>query len=277
MRTVRNFALLLLFTISVTLSAQRKPKIKGNRIVTEVSEELPAFNAIILNDDLEISLKKSFGPGYDIEADDNLVDILKFKVEDSTLVISSFYTVTTKKRFNITVNFTELKAITLKEGSVKSDDIISNETFFVDTFGDSELNVQVSAGIMNLTMEDSSRGDFNLDVDSLNIAMSKRTDALVYSVSGSKKIGLSDNANLGLEGTTDLLEASVYNNAKLKGQKLEAASIRMNIKDSGNAQIYAFGDLELASSGNAKTYLYGDPKITILEFLDTSQLIKRKE
>ena len=70
--------LILLFTISVF--AQRKPKIKGNRVVTQISETLPDFNAIVLQDDLDIVLKKSFGPGYEIEADDNLIDILKFKV-----------------------------------------------------------------------------------------------------------------------------------------------------------------------------------------------------
>ena len=274
---MRYIALLLLFTISLSINAQRKPKIKGNRVVTEVSEELEPFNSIVLNDDLEITLKKSFGPGYAIEADDNLVDILKFKVEDSTLVISSFYTVTAKKKFDITINFTELKAITLREGDVKSTDIITNETFFVDIFGDSRLDLKVNSGLMNLNMEDSSSGNFNLDVDSLSVAMNSRTDALIYSVSGSKKIDLKDNANLELEGTTDRLVADMTNNAKLKGQKFEAASVRLNLQESSDAHINALRDLELASFGNSKTYLYGNPKITILDFLDTSQLIKRKE
>lgn len=277
MRTVRNTALLLLFTISLSMTAQRKPKIKGNRVVTEVREELQPFNAIVVNDDLEINLNKSFGPGYEIEADDNLVDILKFKVEDSTLVISSFYTVTAKKKFNITVNFTDLKAITLKAGKVSSDDIISNESFFADTFGDSELNLKVNSGMMNLTMEDTSSGDFNLDVDSLNVSMNSRTDASIYSVSGTNKIVLFDNADLEIEGTTDALQANLTNNSKLKGERLEAASIKLTLQESGNAQVYAFRDLELSASGNSKTYLYGNPKITILDFLDTCQLLKKKE
>ena len=98
---MKKFLLPLLLLFMVSMTAQRKPKIKGNRVVTEVNGELPSFNAIVLEDNLDIVLKKSFGPGYRIEADDNLVDILKFKVEDSTLVISSFYTVTSKKKFNI--------------------------------------------------------------------------------------------------------------------------------------------------------------------------------
>lgn len=272
---MKKYLFISLILVSISLTAQRKPKIKGNRVVTEVSDELPAFNAIVLEDDLEITLKKSFGPGYEIVADDNLVDILKFKIEDSTLIISSFYTVTAKKKFDITINFVELKAITLKAGTVKCDDIISSETFIADMFTDARADLQVNAGMMHLTMEDISKGDFNLDVDSLNITMKKRTDASIYAVSASKKVTLQENADLKLQGTTDLLDATIADNTKLKAQKLEAATLQLNSTGSASAHVNAFRALTLSASGNTKTYLYGNPELTINEFLDTTQLIKR--
>lgn len=274
---MKKFVLPLLLLFVVSTSAQRKPKIKGNRVVTEVNGELPAFNAIVLEDDLDIVLKKSFGPGYRIEADDNLVDILKFKVEDSTLVISSFYTVTSKKKFNITVEFVELKAISAQEGSIVSEDIITNDVVFIDAFGSSEMNLKASASVLDLTMEDTTSGDFNLDVDSLNINLKGRSKPSIYMASGTAKLDLNDNANLVLEGTSDTLEAIVSGNAKLKGQRMEAASVKLNIGESADANVYAYREFELGSKGNGKTYLYGTPKITITEFLDTSQLIKREE
>ncbi len=269
--------LLLLILLTISVTAQRKPKIKGNRVVTQVNETLPDFNAIVLEDDLDIVLKRSFGPGYEIEADDNLVDILKFEVQDSTLVISSFYNVTAKKKFDIAINFVELKAITVRDGKVTCDNIISNEVFFTDVFGDGKLEIDVSAGVMNLNLEENASGDFNLDVDSLNIAMRGKTDALVYSTSGSKNIELNDNADLKLEGTTDVIMASLLSNSKLKGNKLEAAEANITIQGSSNASINVFREFKLASRGNSKTQLYGNPKIIIEEFLDTSQLIKRKD
>ncbi|UJH68366.1 GIN domain-containing protein [Allomuricauda sp. SCSIO 65647] len=265
--------LLLLSVISSV--AQRKPKIKGNRVVTEVNDELPPFNAIVLNDDLDIKLKKSFGPGYRIEADDNLVDILKFKVEDSTLVISSFYTVTSKKKFNITIEFDELKAVTMRAGSIVCEDIISNDIMYIDAFGDSELNLKADASVLDLNMEDASSGDFNLDVDSLNINLKSRAKPSIYTVNGVTRLQVQDNANIVLEGTSDDLVAAVHGNAKLKGERMEAASIKLTVQESANVNVYAYRDLELSSKGNARTYLYGTPKITVLEFLDTSQLIKK--
>ncbi|WP_420321564.1 GIN domain-containing protein [Flagellimonas sp.] len=274
---MKKIALLLLLLCHITAMAQRKPKIKGSRVVTEVSDELPAFNAIQLNDDLDIVLKKSFGSGYEIIADDNLIDILKFRVEDSTLVISSFYDVTAKKQFDITINFTELKAITLKKGSMTVADAISADELFVDTFENTRLNLKASAAVMDINMEGVSKGDFNVDVDSLNVSLSNRAEAFIYTVNEVGLVELDENGMLTLEGTSDRIQANLSGNSRFKGQTIETGSFNINIENTASARVYAFRDLELRAKGNTKTYLYGNPKITILEFLDTAQLIKKVE
>lgn len=256
--------------------AQRKPKIKGNRSVTEVREELPPFNAIELNDNLEIQLKKSFGEGYEIVADDNLIDILKFKVVDSTLVISSFYNVTAKKKLEIIINYKELKGITQRDGKIISEDIIKTDMFYVNVFGPSKLNVKADAFIATLNLEDNSSSDFSLDVDSLSLHMKHRSDANIYAVSGAKTIELLNNASLSIDGTTDTLIVKALNNSRFKGGKLQAGGAAVTLEESSVARVFASREFELESSGDSKTYLYGDPRISILQFLDTSQLIKKK-
>ncbi len=274
---MKNLAILLVLMCHIAAMAQRKPKIKGSRVVTEVSDELPAFNAIQLNDDLDVVLKKSFGSGYEIVADDNLIDILKFRVEDSTLVISSFYNVTAKKQFDITINYTELKAITLKKGSITVDDVISSDELFVDTFENTRLNLKASAAVMDINMEGISKGDFNVDVDSLSVSLSNRAEAFIYAVNEVSLVELDGNGMLTLEGTSDRIQANLSGNSRFKGQTMEAGSFNINIENTASARVYAFRDLELRAKENTKTYLYGNPQITILEFLDTAQLIKKQE
>nr|WP_298994414.1 DUF2807 domain-containing protein [uncultured Allomuricauda sp.] len=266
-----------LILIPILALSQRKPKIKGSRIVTEVNEELPPFNAIQLNDNLDIVLKKSFGPGYEIVADDNLIDILKFKVEDSTLVITSFYTVSSKKQFDITVNYTDLKAITAKEGSIVSKEMINSDELFVDGFANTKLTLQASASVMDINLEDTSKSEFNLDVDSLNVTMNKRAETYIYAVTDASTVNLEENASFTFEGTADRMQLEVIGNAKYKGERMETGSVKANLEGAANVRVNSYRDLELSSKGNAKTQLYGNPKITILEFLDTSQLIKKTE
>lgn len=273
---MKKYIIIALICLPVIGLAQRKPKIKGNRSVTEVREELPPFNAIELNDNLEIQLKKSFGEGYEIIADDNLIDILKFNVVDSTLIVSSFYDVTAKKKLEIIINYKELKGITQRDGKIISEDIIKTDELFVNVFGPSKLNIKADAFVATLNLEDNSSADFSLDVDSLSLNMKHRSDASIYAVSGAKNVELLNNASLSIDGTTDTLRLKALNNTRFKGEKLQIGGATAILEESSVARIFATREFELQSSGDSKTYLYGDPRISILEFLDTSQLIKKK-
>lgn len=274
---MKRVLILCLLVFPILLVSQRRPKIKGNRSVTEVSEQLPPFNAIELVDDLDIELKKSFGEGYEITADDNLVDVLKFEVLDSTLVISSFYDIISKKKLEVAINVKELKAITVKAGRIFGNEMIESDELYINTFGNAKLDIDASGYLANVNAEDNSSIDLNLDVDSLNISMQHKTDAIIYALSGSKKVELANNASLTLEGTTESLQVSMGANAKLRADKLEAAEVDLSNSETGFARINAYRTFNLKSSGSSKTHLYGNPKITIEEFLDTSQLIKKEE
>jgi len=265
----------LALLLPVIVFSQRKPKIKGSRVVTEVKQELPPFNAIQLNSDMDITLKKSFGPGYTIIADDNLIDIYKFKVEDSTLVISSFYDVSSKKQLEITVEYVELTALSVKEGSVVSKEQITTDALFVDAFGASRLDLQVNAGVADINLEDNTKADFNLDVDSLNVRLAKRAESYMYAVTESNTVSLETNSSLTLQGTSDRMALEVTGNAKYKGEKMEAGSVQVMMDNEAQVRLYAFRELVLSSKGNARMLLYGNPKITIEEFLNTSQLLKK--
>ena len=267
--------LLLALLLPVIVFSQRKPKIKGSRVVTEVKQELPPFNAIQLNSDMDITLKKSFGPGYTIIADDNLIDIYKFKVEDSTLVISSFYDVSSKKQLEITVEYVELTALSVKEGSVVSKEQITTDALFVDAFGASRLDLQVNAAVADINLEDNTKADFNLDVDSLNVRLAKRAESYMYAVTESNTVSLETNSSLTLQGTSDRMALEVAGNSKYKGEKMEAGSVQVMMDNEAQVRLYAFRELVLSSKGNARMLLYGNPKITIEEFLNTSQLLKK--
>ena len=257
--------------------AQRKPKIKGNKNVVEVKEELPNFKAIELIDNLELVLQKGPTEGYTINADDNLIDVLKFKVEDSTLVISSFYKITSKKKLDISISYVGLESITMHDGKINMKDVISSDRFLVKTLGASRLELNATAPIMHVHMEGMSSGDFNLASDSLNITLKDRVDARIYAVGDSNSVHMFNNASARIEGTTDVFNVELFDNSKLKADKMEAIKVEAQLEGSPDAKLNAIEHIGLSSSGTSKTYLYGNPKINILEFLDTSQLHKEKE
>ncbi|WP_148232057.1 GIN domain-containing protein [Maribacter sp. HTCC2170] len=273
---MKNIITLLVLLVCFQTYSQRKPKIKGNKSVIEVREDLPPFNAIELIDDLEIVLQKGSDEGYTINADDNLIDVLKFKVEDSTLFISSFYRITSKKKLEITVNYFELQSITMRDGKINMKDVITSDELVVNTFGPSRLELNATAAVLDINMEGMSSGDFNLASDSLNITLKDRIDVRIYSVGASSSLEMDKNASAKVEGSTDMFKLNLFGNSNLKAAKFEAGIINANLEESPNARLNAYESIALSSRGSSKTHLYGNGKITILEFLDTSQLHKEK-
>ncbi|WP_281542328.1 GIN domain-containing protein [Maribacter aestuarii] len=270
----RVVVLTVLMFLGLQTFAQRKPKIKGNKNVVEVRENLPAFNAIQLHDDLEIVLQKSSNEGYALEADDNLIDVLKFKVTDSMLIISSFYNITAKKKLNITVYYTELDALTMRNGEISMKDVISTDKLDVNTYGTSRLELNATADIININMEEISSGDFNLASDSLNLTLKDRIDVKIYATGATNTLYMYKNASAKMEGSADFLMAKLYGDSSLKAEKLETTKTVLISEDSPKAQVNVLEDFQLSSRGSSRISLFGNPKITILDFLDTSQLNK---
>lgn len=273
---MKNVVIVLSLLVCFQAFSQRKPKIKGNKSVVEVTESLPAFNAIELNDDLDINLQKANQEGYSLTIDDNLIDVLKFKVEDSTLVISSFYKITSKKKLDITVKYYEISSIKVRDGRIQMTDAIETDELSIETYGSSKLQLNANTNLTNLIMEGNSSGDFSFESDSLNITLKDRVDVSIYSTSQRNNIQMNTNASAKMEGTAYALSVTLFDNANLKARKLDAEGVEVIAEGSPTARVSASKIFELTSKGSSKTYLSGDAKIEILEFLDTSELHKEK-
>jgi hypothetical protein len=274
---MKKIALLFIVTIiSFQGFSQRKPKIKGNKNVVEVRENLETFTAIELADDLDIVIQKSSQEGYELEVDDNLIDVLKFKVEDGILNISSFYNITSKRKLDITIFFQELNSINMLNGKISMKDVISTDRLTVRTSGTARLELNATADIIDITMEEISSGDFNLASDSLNLTLKDRIDVKLYTTGAKNSLYMYKNASAKVEGTADFLMAKLYGSSSLKAADLQSNDVLLIAEDSPDAEIRALNNFELSSKGGAKTKLFGDAKITILDFLDTSRLEKEK-
>ena len=274
---MKNIIVFFIAFWTLAVSAQRKPKIKGNKSIVEVNEDLPFFNAIEVRDDLEIFLKETTIPGYSISADDNLIDILRFDVVDSTLIIRSFYKITTKKKLEITVNFNEIKSIILQQGKIITKDMIDSDKLNISTYGSSRLELNAKASNVNIIMEGNSAGDFNVQSDSLDLMLRDKVNLNLYGITGKSNIEMYNNASAVVEGTADTLNIKLYGSSDLKAEKMEAGVISAGLEETTRARLYAYKSIELSSSGAAKTYLWGNPKIILNEFLNTSELYKKEE
>jgi hypothetical protein len=103
-----------------------------------------------------------------------------------------------------------------------------------------------------------------------------KADARIYSITQIANVLFQKNAKATMEGTVDTLRLQLTDNAYIQAYKFEAGTIKATLEGGSRAEVNAVNDIELSSQGTAKTYLYGEGKITIDQFLDQSELIKRK-
>lgn len=272
-----KYSFLLLFLLgSIAVNAQRKPNIKGNRIVTEVQQDLPEFHSVRLIDDLEVILETG-APGYSLEADDNLVDILKFEVISDTLRISSFYEIRSKKALEIRIRCPEYQNIILEDGSIEIPQRIQSDILNIEAHNLSRLQVRGKSALTTIKMDGQSKGEFNIESDSVNLILYGGADARVYAVGESSSLQMSDQSDAQLEGVVDHLTIQMSLAAELKAERLEAASVSTTLSGSAKAHVRAVNQIEISSGDAAELYLYGEPQISISAFKGSSELNKRSE
>lgn len=269
---------LIVFSLLFCLQSfsQRKPKIKGNKHVITLSKSLPAFNTIELLDDLEIVLSHSNKEGYSLTIDDNLVDVLKFKVKDSTLVISSFYKITSKKKLEITINYYELSKLIIRDGKLKMSDVIESDELSIYTYDSAKVQLNAETVYTNLIMEGNSSGDFNIQSDSLNVTLKDRVDTRIYAVTDANTIEMTGSSAVTMDGNVYAMRVHLFDKANLRAKKMQAEGVELILEGSPSAKVFASSEFELTSKGSSKAYLSGAAKIDIVEFLDTSELHKEK-
>lgn len=275
MRNCSRLVILMLALFVCGLSyGQRKPKIKGNRSVITVDKPLNSFAHLQVSDDLEVVLEAGNTEAVRIEADDNLIDILRFQQDGDTLKISSFYTITGSKKLNITLTYQKLSTLRVEGGGVVAEQPVNASVLDIHLLEGSSGILEVRAAEVRLRMEGNASSELNIVSDSLVAHISDQSKAFIYSSDSAMDFSLSGRAAVTLEGTGQTLTLSMTDNASLKAEGMEVREITAFLNASAQAHLYPLTRLAYEGRDKSKLFVYGEPKIEILGFYDTAELHK---
>ncbi len=276
MKNVTLFILLML--ISVFTYAQKKPKIKGDKNVTTITKVLTEeFNAIEIDDALEVVINQSENNAYSLTTDLNLQDIVQFVVKDSILKIYTVNKIMSSKKLEISLNAKEVKHLILKndakiesEGTLNSDDVM-----YITAYNSSKFDLDVKADDIIIVLQRNSGGKLKAISENTTIVMNDRTD-LKGSVQAEKtRITLTKSAELTLSGDSDFAAFNLKGSSKLDARKMKVSSADLYTSNNSDVYVYAGKNLELYAQGKSNIYVYGDPKIEIKGLTDKSKIIKK--
>jgi len=200
------------------------PGVKGNgNVQTEVRNINESFSSIHVSRGLDVYLTQSDNQSIEVEADENLLDIIVVEVENDELKITTTDNIANSKAQKVMVSFKDISGITSTSGS----DVYSTNTITAE-----ELKLKTTSG-----------SDMEIDVNVQSLVCS--------STSGS---------DLEVSGKTSKLNAEATSGSDINAGDLLAEN--STVKASSGASITVNSSKALtakANSGGDITY-YGNPE-----------------
>ncbi len=276
---MKKSVLIFFSLLAMTLTAQKKQKIKGNREVLIKKFDLPYFNAIEVGEKFEINLKKATDTTrVVIETDDNLFDVIHFKVENKVLSFRTSMEIVKKKRLRITVFVPEeFNKIHLKEkAKIYNDELLQLQSLKIEANNRSRVKMNINLkDFLNLNAFGKATINMTVFVPKASINLLEDTEFEGKVNIRTATVNIEDHAYCKLEGNIEEFDLKVKEKAKVKADKLLAKAAKLVASDKAVTHINVTKQLKMSLSGNTETYIYGTPEIKLKSFEDHAALYKQ--
>ena len=275
---MKKTLLLLMFLLAMTTFAQKKEKIKGSKVVVIQQKKIEPFTSIEILNDLEINLIKGEKCGLELEADDNLQDVLDLRMNGSMLIISFAKEVSSSKKFSIRLTYTnDLVMLVAKEKSK----ITALETIKLDniTFkaqDNAKLMLNIDSKNCTISLNDKAKAEINDKSTNFGIDLSKNSEIKALVSASNFKCDLYQDAEAKLDGDVINLKLRLDNDTKYDGKKLNAKNVELITEANSKSAISAETTINISASGKSEIELFGNAKIEISKFTGTSKLFKKE-
>lgn len=277
---MKNFyiACLCLF-VAAGAFAQKKEKIKGSKVVTVTQKESQPFDALEVEDNIEVFLVKGATQAIEIEADDNLHESITTEMYGTTLRLATSKQVTGYKKLSVRITYTDnLKTITGKHESV------INALADLDMPAVTVKNVDYSKSFLNvkapnftLSLNDKAKAEINVKSDTTSIDISKNAELKALIASTEVKIDLYQKTTAAVEGDAANAKIRVDNNATFTGKRFTVKNMELVAESYSTASVMATENIAISATGKAEVQLLGKPKVTIPNFADSAVIYKKEQ
>lgn len=268
------FAALL---ITISLAAQKKQKIEGNKEVAPLIKEIPEnFNALEVNDDLEINIHQGSSNSYRLNADSNLHTVVQFIVTDSILKVFTTEKITSYKKLEIDLTVSELEHLIIKHDSeVKGEGQLRADKFYLNAYNGAKFDLDVRADDVTVTLHRNAGGKLNVHSENTTLVMNDRTDMKASVIAQKVRVTLNNTADLDLGGDADYAAFNLKKSANLNARKMRVSSADLYTSNTSDVYVNATRNLEVYAQGKSNVYVYGNPNVDVKGLTDKSKIIKK--
>ncbi|MFB9077206.1 GIN domain-containing protein [Flavobacterium procerum] len=273
----KSTALLLLLFVTTLTFAQKREKIKGSKIVTTSIKEVGNFDAIEVDDNLEVYLERGEKNEIKIEADDNLHDIIGMDLREKTLRLYTNKESNIYKKLAVRVTYTSSlnKVITKNEAIVYAIQELQLDNITFNCVDYSKLFLNANAKKFSLIADDKSKTELNLKTEDGSLQLSKNSSVKTLVSAIKFKCDLYQKANAAIEGIAEKATIRLDNNSTFTGTKFTLKDAIVTAENSSTGTIFAELTLSIAVGDKSEISILGNPKIELTRFSEEAKLFKK--
>lgn len=274
---MKQLFFVVFLSLFVNINAQSTDKIKGSKIVTIEQREIETFTALEVEEDFEVMLIKGSKPAVEVEADDNLHEVITATVVGGILYIRKTMKITSAKKIGIRVTFTDdLKIINGRAKSkITALATIELAELQVNGFESSQLFLNVKVPVFSLNANDKTVVELNLKADNTKIVLDKNAEMKALINSRDIDFDMYQKTEATIEGDCENLHVRMDNNAKFIGQNLVSKNVEIMAEMNSKTAVQHLENANVEASGEAEIYFYGAGKINLTKFADEAVIFKK--
>ncbi len=192
-----------------------KRGVKGSGNIATDTRNIRDFKSIDVSGvfNVEIVAQKDFG--VVVEADDNLIPLIKTEVRDGVLEISTDERIKSKSRMTVRISAPNIEKIEASGATKVSLSEVMNSSLTIDTSGASKINVSGKTDLLNIDVSGASKIDAeNLAVANAVVDASGASKVMV-NVSGELKADCSGASSVEYSGTPSNIEQKTSGASKV--------------------------------------------------------------
>lgn len=264
--------------LTILTFAQKKEKVKGSKIVKLEQKQVGDFESLEVEDNLEIFLIKGDDCGIEIEADDNLIEFVEYKLTGKNLRISTSKDISSYKKLSVRLTYNDKFNMLIAKDETNvtalSDVVLDNVTF--KSYDYAKLFLNAKTKNFTLMANDRSKVELSLKSEKTAVDVSKSAYVKALISSGEMRFDMYQKSSADVEGDVLDLKLRLDNDTDFTGKKLTTKNALVEVSGYAKSSIGVSNIATIDASGNGEIDLYGEPiKIEIKHLTDSATLRKR--
>jgi len=267
------FLLLIIF-----FSCKAQDKVKGSRNVKTEQYSLNSFNSIQISGEFEVGILRGNRSMIEIEADDNVHDLIQTDVIDNVLYIKPIKELSRTKKQELRITFSDtLRSIVIADKvELESLQDLYFGDFQLDTRNDAKAFMTFTSKKFNLIQNDDAEAELNITASEVEfqINQSAKVEALVNSPVFN--VDIYEKANARIDGDIQNFTIRADQSSKFDGENL--TSVKANVLAQGDSEVKvnATDSVEIVAKGTSEVEIYNNPKVDLKELSDEAAIAKKE-